>query len=99
MAVESPNWWATFTAALGTGIVGYFFAVLTKKYDARGQYEAALIGIGPQIIETQNRRIAELEEEVRQTRRDCQREMRERDADCHRRIAALEATIRRIGGE
>lgn len=51
-------------AAVGGGIVtvlaGYTVFRLSKAFDARSQAEAALIGIGPQIIKEQNDRIDRL---------------------------------------
>lgn len=54
------NLWSAIGAAAGTGLITYFVNRSTRNFDARGQAEAALIGIGPKIIEEQNKRIDSL---------------------------------------
>lgn len=80
---------ASLGGILLTGVITYGISRISKASDARGQYETTLLGIGPKIIEEQNRRIDELSKQWR--------EIWQREQECRhdlntalRRIAALE---------
>lgn len=81
---------ASIGGILLTGIITYGISRLSRASDARGNYEATLLRISPEIIKEQNRRIDELSQQWR--------EMWRREQECRRdldsalqRIAALEA--------
>lgn len=81
--------WSAIGAALGSGVIMFIVARATKNFDARGQAEAALIGIGPKIIEEQNKRIDSLTKSIDTlwaAERKCQTDL----ATALNRIAALE---------
>ena len=63
MTIVGDNLWATIGSIVATAVVTYLISRATRNFDARGQAEAALIGIGPKIIEEQNRRISDLSAE------------------------------------
>jgi hypothetical protein len=52
-----PNWFGLVAAATTTGLFAYLTMRRSKYYDARAASETAMWGIGPKIIEDQNRRI------------------------------------------
>lgn len=112
MALD-PNWAATFGAPLLTAVLGFGLAKLAKGHDARSTAEAALIGIGPQIIVDQNKQISELRDDLTRmwerlnesTAREqaCQRQLIEHErkiSDQNGRIDYLEQQLQRFhGGE
>lgn len=51
-------------AALVASTITFLFARYGKGLDAREQAEAALMGIGPAIIAEQNKRIAQLSDDI-----------------------------------
>jgi hypothetical protein len=52
-----PNWFGLVAAAATTGLFAFLTMRRSKYYDARSASETAMWGIGPKIIEDQNRRI------------------------------------------
>jgi hypothetical protein len=52
-----PNWFGAVAAAVTAGLFAIFTMRRSKNYDARAASEAAMWGIGPKIIEDQNKRI------------------------------------------
>lgn len=81
---------ASLGGILLTGVITYGISRISKSSDARGQYEATLLGIGPKIIEEQNRRIDELSRQWRdciQREQECQSQLR----TAFSRIEALES--------
>jgi hypothetical protein len=52
-----PNWFGAVAAAVTAGLFAIFTMRRSKSYDARAASEAAMWGIGPKIIEDQNKRI------------------------------------------
>lgn len=85
------NTLTTIITAIGAAVITFAVARFGKSWDARGQAEAALMGIGPAIIQEQNKRIGNLTEQIEALwKRD--RECREELADGNRRLRLLEAS-------
>lgn len=63
-AVADPNFIALAVGGVVTTITGILIARASKQSDARAQAEAALIGLGPQIIAQQNARIDALTTQI-----------------------------------
>lgn len=87
---------ANLIAGLGgialTGVVTYIVARGNKQFDARAQAEAALIGIGPQIIREQNTRIDALYKQCS----DCWERERECREELGKQMTQLGAALLRI---
>lgn len=83
--IADPNFLASGLAIIATGIVTYLITRFGKAADARGLAEAALVGIGPIIIEGQNKRISELTNQVDM--------LWTRDSECREKLAAAAARI------
>ena len=72
--------YATILAPLITGAIGFLVVWYGRRFDARGQAEAALMGIGPVIIQEQNKRIDELSranDDLWRREHQCQRDLSE----------------------
>lgn len=94
-----PNILAAIVSVTLTAVIGFIVARAGKRHDARAQAEAALIGIGPQIIKEQNLRINQQDERINLLGREIDK-LRERERDCqeqldsaNNRIALLESRI------
>lgn len=61
-----PNWFGLVAAAATTGLFALLTMRRSKYYDARQASEAAMWGIGPKIIEDQNKRIESQNTEISQ---------------------------------
>jgi hypothetical protein len=103
--IESANFTAIAVSGVVTLVGGVALAYFARRFDARGQAEAALIGIGPQIIVAQNVRIDALSrqvEDVYKREQDCQRQLSDANhkiAESERRIRLLEDRFPRFGDD
>ena len=94
--LEGANIYAVVTSGVISLVGGVAIAMVAKRFDARGQAEAALIGIGPQIIREQNTRIDQLSsqiDDIYRREQECQRDLRETRRDLGhalQRIRAIE---------
>jgi len=95
--------WPNIEALLWAGgvslIVGILTALFGKRFDARGQAEAALMNAGPSIIKEQSEQIRDLNNRIDQIRGEFDKlwrrehECREDLADAIRRLADVERRI------
>lgn len=90
--MADPNVIALILGAASTAFAGYLATRTIKRGDARAEAEAALIGIGPKIIEQQNARIETLTKQMEalwDREHECQREL----AFAKNRIEILERKV------
>lgn len=83
---------ATVVGVVATAFTGFLATRMLKRTDARAEAEAALIGLGPKIIDQQNVRIDQLSREVDaiwRRERECMKELDEAKV----RIALLERKV------
>lgn len=94
--MQDVNLWTSIGTIVLTGIVTITITRWGKNLDARGLAEAALIGIGPQIIAQQNTRIDMLSrqcDDCWKREKECREELdrqKTRMHDALKRISALE---------
>lgn len=86
-------------AAIVTGAIAFVAARVGKRYDARIAAEAALINLGPQIIESQSARIKACEENNTRLEENNNNlwkalsEERRIHGECLNRLAKIERTL------
>ena len=88
-----PNTVATAAAAFAGAFLTFLVGRISKNWDARGQAEAALLGIAPPIIAELNKHIAQLNEQIEA--------LWKRDYECRRELEKAKQRIfvleRKIG--
>lgn len=90
--MQDVNWWTSISTIILTGVVTIGITRWGKNLDARGLAEAALIGIGPQIIAQQNTRIDSLSRQCD----DCWRREKECRDELDRQKTSMSAALDRI---
>lgn len=80
MSVAEVNLLASIGAIFLASVLTYLFSRFGKAADARGAAEAALMGLGPAIIQEQNKRIAQASAQIEA--------LWKRDEECRRELRA-----------
>jgi hypothetical protein len=101
-----PNWFGAVAAAITTGLFAYFTMRRSRSYNAREASEAAMWGIGPKIIEDQNRRIESQNTQIGQLwerilasdarEQAFRRDADKREEDCRRDLLSMTQEIREL---